>query len=145
MLQISLFTRVAIGPHAKKGREGEKLTLVLLLLLLFLSADRVENVFQICHVSRCRKETSFHMIALRAESWGGECLFRPFLFRSFIVTSTFKELPAAHYGSRCVNLAALLEVMKSSCTPYPGRPMIRTNLAQGLQSYFSLCSNFKYG
>ena len=66
-------------------------------------------------------------------------------FPVFIVASTFKELPAAHYGSRCVNLAALLEVMKSSCTPYPGRPMIRTNLAQGLQSYFSLCSNFKYG
>ena len=67
MLQISLFTRVAIEDHTqrKEGREGEKLTLVLL-LLLFLSADRVENVFQICHVSRCRKETSFHMIALRA-------------------------------------------------------------------------------
>ena len=119
MSEISLFTRVAIGPHAKKGREGEKLTLVLL-LLLFLSADRVENVFQICHVSRCRKETSFHMIALLAESWGGEGLLRPLLFRSFIVTSPFKELPAAHYGGRCVNLAALLEVMKSSCPLYPG-------------------------
>ena len=124
------------------------LAALLILILLLPSADRVENVFQICHVSPGRSGCRKHLFTLLPsspslpESWNlARC--RPFLglFSTFShpdrSTTSFKELPAAHYGSRRagVNLAALLEVMKSSCLPLPRRSAIPSNLASEVESF----------